>query len=74
MLAERGVLGVELEALRREARQQRRQAVTQARAAYAQREQAVRQCALAVRRRDSVVRPAGSGRSGTAAAESARRA
>jgi hypothetical protein len=74
MLAERGMLGVELEALRREARQQRRHAFRQARAACAQREQAVRQCARAVSRRDSVVRQAGSGRSGTAAAESARRA
>jgi hypothetical protein len=73
-LGERGVLGLDLEALRRQARQQRRHAFRQARAACAQREQAVRQCAQAVSRRDSVVRQAGSGRSGTAAAESARRA
>jgi hypothetical protein len=74
MLAERGVLGLDLEALRRQARQQRRHAFTQARAACAQREQAARQSARAISRRDSVVRQAGSGRSGTAAAESARRA
>jgi hypothetical protein len=51
-LAERGVLGLDLEALRRQARQQRRQARLQATRALGQRDAAAVQWARAVRLRD----------------------
>jgi hypothetical protein len=50
VLAERGVLGLDLEALKREARQQRRQAVAQQRSARAQRHVAAAQFARVVAR------------------------
>lgn len=73
-LAERGLLGLELEALRREARQQRRHAREQESRAARQREVAAAQWARAISRLDSSASPAGSGRSARASAGSGRRA
>jgi hypothetical protein len=72
-LAERGLLGLDLEALRREARQQRRQARAQAAAALRQRDAAAAQWARAVRLLGAAGRP-GNGLDVTAGAGSARRA
>jgi hypothetical protein len=52
VLGERGLLGLDLEALRREARQQRRQALLHQRRAVAQRQIAASQWARAVTRLD----------------------
>jgi hypothetical protein len=62
VLAERGLLGLGLEAMRREARQQRRQARAQACEALRQHEQAAAQWARAVSRVGSAARPAASRR------------
>src|SRR5689334_15008331 len=72
-LAERGLLGLDLEALGRKARQQRRQARAQGLGARQQRNAAAAQSARAVRLRGAAGRP-GSGLSVTAGAGSARRA
>ena len=58
LLAERALLGLDLEAIRREARQQRRQALALQRDAVAHRCEAAAQRARAVRRRDPSERPA----------------
>jgi hypothetical protein len=55
-LAERCVLGLDLEGLRRQARQQRRHAHEQARAAMAQRDAAAAQWARALSQLDSTAR------------------
>ena len=74
VLAERGLLGLELEALRRQARQQRRHAREQISRAARQREVAAAQWAWAVSRLDSAARRDGSGRWATLSAGSGRRA
>ena|SRR5690242_18875258 len=66
VLGERGLLGLDLEALRREARQQRRQALALQRTAVAQRYTAAAQWSRAVTRLDPAARPAQSARPGPA--------
>jgi len=66
VLAERGVLGLDLEALRRQARQMRRHAVVQQQAALTQRDAASAQWARAVDRLESDFGPANPPRAGTA--------
>jgi hypothetical protein len=72
VLAERGLLGLDLEGVRREARQQRRHAHEQARVAIEQRGATAAQLARTVSQIDRVARPARSDRSATAAGGSAR--
>jgi hypothetical protein len=73
VLSERGVLGLDLEALRRQARQQRRQAIAQGRQAVAQRHVAAAQWARAVSLLPPADRP-GRSRPSAPAGESGRRA